>query len=121
MNGGIVWGRYVRLKPHVPQRTSSVTKLIDPFKRTINYLRISITDRCNLRCIYCMPPEGVVSLAHDAILSYEEIARIVAVAAGEGIQKVRITGGEPLVRKGVVDLIGLLSKVIPGAGTFHWY
>ena len=111
MNVGIVWGRYVRLKPHVPQRTSSVTKLIDPFKRTINYLRISITDRCNLRCIYCMPPEGVVSLAHDAILSYEEIARIVAVAAGEGIQKVRITGGEPLVRKGVVDLIGLLSKV----------
>jgi len=85
--------------------------LTDTFKRKINYLRVSITDRCNLRCIYCMPPEGVPVLSHDAILSYEEIARVVRVAAGEGIQKVRITGGEPLVRKGVAGLVGLLSKV----------
>lgn len=88
-----------------------VKNLIDTFKRNINYLRISITDRCNLRCIYCMPPEGVPALSHDAILSYEELARIVKVAAGEGIKKVRVTGGEPLVRKGVAGLIGLLSKV----------
>jgi cyclic pyranopterin phosphate synthase len=93
------------------QAGSSVKHLIDTFQRTINYLRISITDRCNLRCIYCMPTEGVPVVSHDAILSYEEIERIVKVAAGEGIKKVRITGGEPLVRKGVVGLVGLLSKV----------
>lgn len=90
---------------------ASMKNLIDTFKRKINYLRISITDRCNLRCIYCMPPEGVPALAHEDILSYEEIVRIVTMAAGEGIRKVRITGGEPLVRKGVVGLIGLLSQV----------
>ncbi len=96
------------MKPDIP-----VKLLTDTFQRTINYLRISITDRCNLRCVYCMPPEGVAALSHDAILSYEEIVRVVRVAAGEGIRKVRITGGEPLVRKGVVGLVGLLSRV-PG-------
>ena len=85
--------------------------LVDTYQRQINYLRISITDRCNLRCVYCMPPEGVASLSHGSILSYEEILRIVKVAVREGIRKIRITGGEPLVRKGVVDLIGRLSKV----------
>jgi cyclic pyranopterin phosphate synthase len=93
------------------QTGTSVKHLTDTFQRTINYLRISITDRCNLRCVYCMPPEGVPALSHEAILSYEEIVRIVRVAAGEGIKKVRITGGEPLVRKGVVGLVALLSKV----------
>ena len=88
-------------------------RLIDPYQRRINYLRISITDRCNLRCLYCMPPEGIASLAHGSILSYEEIVRIVGVAVKEGIRKIRITGGEPLVRKGVVDLISSLSAV-PG-------
>ena len=71
------------------QRTASVTKLVDPFKRTINYLRISITDRCNLRCIYCMPPEGVVSLAHDAILSYEEIAQTLDLTVPAVAQRIR--------------------------------
>ena len=77
----------------------------DHFGRTIDYLRISLTDRCNLRCIYCMPDEGVSQLAHDDILRIEEIAEAVRVAAGMGIKRVRLTGGEPLVRKGVVDLV----------------
>ena len=86
-------------------------KLIDNHERHINYLRISITDRCNLRCIYCMPIEGIAHLKHEDILSYEEIVRIAKIAVKEGITKIRITGGEPLVRKGVVDLVGWLSQL----------
>jgi len=85
--------------------------LLDPFKRKINYLRISVTDRCNLRCRYCMPEEGIPLISHDAILTYEEILRIVRVFAAEGISKVRLTGGEPLVRKGIVDFISRLSQI----------
>lgn len=85
--------------------------MIDSYERNINYLRISITDRCNLRCTYCMPKEGLSLLGHEDILSYEEILRIVKVAVGLGISKVRITGGEPLVRRGVVDFIARLSKI----------
>jgi cyclic pyranopterin phosphate synthase len=70
-----------------------------------------VTDRCNLRCTYCMPPEGVPWVAHEAILSYEEIGTIVRAAAEIGITKVRLTGGEPLVRLGIVDLVHLLSRV----------
>ena len=77
----------------------------DHLGRTIEYLRISLTDRCNYRCIYCMPEEGVVSLPHDEIMRIEEIAHLVRIAAGMGIKSVRLTGGEPLVRKGVVDLV----------------
>ena len=84
--------------------------MIDSHGRVIDYLRISLTDRCNFRCIYCMPEEGVCSLGHDAILRLEEIERIVSVAAGMGISHVRLTGGEPLVRKGVVDLIAAMKK-----------
>ncbi len=82
----------------------------DQFARTINYLRISITDRCNLRCFYCMPhqPEH---LCHRDILSYEEIARIAALAASLGITKIRITGGEPLVRKGCAALVAMLKQI----------
>ena len=87
--------------------------LLDPYKRRINYLRISVTDRCNLRCCYCMPEEGIPLIPHEHILTYEEILRIVRVFAAEGISKVRLTGGEPLVRKGVIDLVSLLSQV-PG-------
>lgn len=86
-------------------------KLLDPYKRHINYLRISITDRCNLRCTYCMPYEGVHHLTHEDVLSYEEIVSITRIAVKEGITKIRITGGEPLVRKGVVDLIDWLSQI----------
>lgn len=85
----------------------------DSHGRTIDYLRISLTDRCNLRCIYCMPEEGVRALAHEDILSLEEIERLVRIAAEMGITRVRLTGGEPLVRKGVVDLVRAL-KATPG-------
>lgn len=85
--------------------------LTDPFNRRINYLRISVTDRCNLRCEYCMPENGVPLMSHTQILSFEEINDIVKTAVDLGINKVRITGGEPLVRKGIVQLIEMLSKI----------
>jgi len=90
-----------------------LTENIDRFGRRITYLRISVTDRCNLRCIYCMPAAGVPWRSHDEILRYEEIARIVRVAARLGIRKVRLTGGEPLIREGIVDLIAEMRE-IPG-------
>jgi cyclic pyranopterin phosphate synthase len=85
----------------------------DPYQRRIDYLRVSVTDRCNLRCRYCMPPEGTRKLAHADILSYEEILRLVRIALDMKISKVRITGGEPLVRKGIVDFCHRLSG-LPG-------
>jgi cyclic pyranopterin phosphate synthase len=85
--------------------------MIDKYNRDINYLRVSITDRCNLRCTYCMPKEGLSTIGHDDILRYEEILRVVAAAVKVGIAKVRVTGGEPLVRRGVVDFIRSLGSV----------
>lgn len=85
--------------------------LIDTHNRRINYLRISITDRCNLRCRYCMPREGISQFGPSEILSYEEILRLAALAVKRGIDKIRITGGEPLVRKGVIRLIQGLSRL----------
>ncbi len=85
----------------------------DMFARSIDYLRIAVTDRCNLRCVYCMPQEGVPFRPHADILRYEEIERIVRVAAGLGIRRVRLTGGEPLVRLGLVDLVRNLAS-LPG-------
>ncbi len=85
--------------------------LLDLYKRIINYLRISVTDRCNLRCRYCMPEQGLPLTPHDEILTYEEILRLVRVFVKEGISKIRLTGGEPLVRKGIVDFIFQLSKI----------
>lgn len=85
--------------------------MLDRFNRTINYLRISVTDRCNLRCRYCMPEEGITPLRHEDILSYDEITDFTRVAVGMGINKVRITGGEPLVRKSISSLIGKLSSL----------
>lgn len=87
--------------------------LTDRFGRNITYLRISVTDRCNFRCVYCMPPEGVQIQKHAEILSYEEILAVVRIAAAQGIRKVRLTGGEPLVRRDLVFLIRELGK-IPG-------
>ncbi|MEW6410118.1 MAG: GTP 3',8-cyclase MoaA [Nitrospirota bacterium] len=83
----------------------------DNFDRTIDYMRVSVTDRCNLRCIYCMPSEGVRAIKHSEILRYEEIIRIVRIAAGLGVKKVRITGGEPLARKNITYLIAQLKNI----------
>ncbi len=86
--------------------------MLDNYNRDINYLRVSITDRCNLRCMYCMPKEGLSLIGHDDILRYEEMSRIIHVAVDMGIRKIRLTGGEPLVRRGIVDFIASL-KTIP--------
>ena len=83
----------------------------DTFGRTIDYLRISLTDRCNFRCIYCMPEEGVAPKTHEQILRIEEIANFVRIAAECGIKRVRLTGGEPLVRYGVIDLIRDINNI----------
>ena len=85
--------------------------LTDRHQRSIDYLRVSITDRCNLRCLYCMPVEGTFKLDHDEILSYEEFLRLIQIAVNMGISKVRLTGGEPLVRKGVVDFCRRLTSI----------
>lgn len=77
----------------------------DQYRRPISYLRISVTDRCNLRCEYCMPPEGVKYIKHEEILSIEEIIKVVKAGVLIGIKKIRLTGGEPLVRGGIVDLV----------------
>lgn len=81
----------------------------DQYGRTIEYLRLSVTDRCNLRCRYCMPAAGVPTLSHGEVLRYEELLRVVAAACRLGIRKIRVTGGEPLVRRGIVGFIKQLS------------
>ena len=87
--------------------------LLDPYNRRLNYLRISLTDRCNLRCVYCMPEQGVPKLIHEDILTYEELLRLARLSVRLGIEKIRLTGGEPLVRKNIGDLIKALGE-IPG-------
>lgn len=87
--------------------------MLDKFDRNLNYLRISVTDRCNLRCTYCMPEEGIKLFNYDEILTFNEIAGFTRVAVSYGVTKVRITGGEPLVRKGVTALVRMISE-IPG-------
>lgn len=88
-------------------------KLTDSYGRQINYLRISVTDRCNYRCFYCMPEHGVCICEHEDLLSYDELLLLSKTAVESGIEKIRITGGEPLVRKGIVPFLGSLSA-IPG-------
>ncbi len=87
--------------------------ITDLFGRTLDYLRVSVTDKCNLRCAYCMPAEGVSLVPRRAVLTFEEIERIVKIFAGLGVRKIRITGGEPLVRRGIVGLVGRIIR-IPG-------
>lgn len=79
--------------------------MFDSYNRQIQYLRVSVTDRCNFRCAYCMPEQGVKMLSHDEILSYEEFLRIIRILSKHGVNKIRLTGGEPLVRKGIVQFI----------------
>lgn len=87
--------------------------MYDSFDRNINYLRISVTDRCNLRCSYCMPEEGIQLLKHADILTFDEITNFTRIAVENGVSKVRLTGGEPLVRKGITALVRMISG-IPG-------
>jgi cyclic pyranopterin phosphate synthase len=87
--------------------------LEDRFNRRINYLRLSITDRCNLRCVYCLGDQYVPVLSHDDVLTYEELLRLSGIAMDLGISKIRITGGEPLVRRGLVDFLAKLTA-LPG-------
>jgi GTP 3',8-cyclase len=83
----------------------------DRYNRNINYLRISVTDRCNLRCTYCMPEEGIPLLQHSDILTFDEIRDFTETAVAAGVTKVRITGGEPLVRKGITSLVGMIAAI----------
>jgi GTP 3',8-cyclase len=85
--------------------------VLDRFERNINYLRISVTDRCNLRCTYCMPADGIQLLKHSDILTFDEITSFCKVALNYGVTKVRLTGGEPLVRKGISALVRMLSDL----------
>ena len=85
--------------------------MFDRFDRNLNYLRISVTDRCNLRCVYCMPENGVDLLKHQDMMSFEEIYNLVLALVPAGIKKIRLTGGEPLVRNGIEDLIRMLRSI----------
>lgn len=85
--------------------------MFDQYNRGIDYLRVSVTDRCNLRCVYCMPEAGVQFIPREEILSFEEICAVVVEAAGLGITRVRLTGGEPLVRKDIVTLVSMVAGI----------
>ena len=85
--------------------------MLDNYNRKIDYLRISVTDRCNLRCVYCMPEDGVEMLDHNEILNFDEIIEVTKAAVRKGVEKVRITGGEPLVRNGIVDLVKMIGEI----------
>ncbi|HON33831.1 MAG: GTP 3',8-cyclase MoaA [Thermovirgaceae bacterium] len=91
--------------------------LKDRFERRLNYVRISITDRCNYRCLYCMPEEGIKWIPHDRIMTYEEILFLAQVLKGLGVEKIRFTGGEPLVRKGFFPFLDTFSASVPGVRT----
>jgi len=93
----------------VPDHPTGVLR--DPQGRNLDYLRLAITDRCNLRCRYCMPEDGIRLVDHDDVLSFEELHRLVALFCEQGVRKVRVTGGEPLVRRGVMDFLSGLSNL----------
>ena len=85
--------------------------MLDRYNRKINYLRISVTDRCNFRCVYCMPAEGVPLMDHNKILSFDEIYDIAKTAVSMGVDKIRLTGGEPLVRKNIIELVKMIGSI----------
>jgi cyclic pyranopterin phosphate synthase len=95
---------------NVPE-TGSGTFLLDNHNRPINYLRLSITDRCNLRCRYCRPEEGVPFVPHEEILSFEELEHLAAIFCGMGVEKIRVTGGEPFARKGCLEFLQRLRNI----------
>ncbi|RJQ61583.1 MAG: GTP 3',8-cyclase MoaA [Desulfobacteraceae bacterium] len=95
----------------MPESILPGSKLIDPFNRRLDYLRLSITDRCNLRCIYCQPEGLRRKLRHEEVLTYEEILRIARISLSLGIAKIRVTGGEPLVRRGVYGFLAELTDL----------
>lgn len=97
--------------PCVLLRGESVTPLVDAFGRRHTYVRVSVTDRCNLRCRYCMPAEGMAHSPREAVLDFDEILRLVRLLARMGVSKVRITGGEPLVRRGIRSLVAAMTGV----------
>src|SRR5512137_1522590 len=94
---------------HNSEGLNNMTGLSDSFQRPINYMRVAVTDRCNFRCVYCMPEEGVAWMPHSDILSYEELITIIRAGAEMGISRIRITGGEPLVRHGIVDFVRMVA------------
>ena len=101
-------------KQSPPRFDMSKTKkniLKDRHGRTLNYLRLAVTDRCNLRCFYCMPEEGIKFTARENLLTYEEMLRLLNITASMGVNKVRITGGEPFVRKNMVDFMHNVSRI----------
>jgi len=83
--------------------------IVDPFHRRINYVRLSVTDRCNFRCSYCMPEDGIKFMQREDLLSFEEIGRLARVLAEMGVDRIRLTGGEPTVRQGIVDLVAAVA------------
>ncbi|MGA6924962.1 MAG: GTP 3',8-cyclase MoaA [Desulfosarcina sp.] len=99
------------INPNQNSQDPAAGRLVDRENRHLNYLRISITDRCNLRCLYCVPEGRIPKLDHNDILSFEEILRLVHVGIRLGIRKVRVTGGEPLVRKGAIELLSRLAAI----------
>jgi len=93
------------------KKAESILNMRDKFDREINYLRVSITDRCNLHCNYCRPKEGISLKGHDDILRYEEIIKVVSIVVKMGLIKVRVTGGEPLLRRGFIDFLAELNSI----------
>ncbi len=91
----------------------TMTRLVDPFQRVIRYLRVSVTDRCNYRCFYCMPSQGMVWEERSEFLTFEELTRVIRLFTELGVDRVRLTGGEPLVRRGILDFVRGLSA-LPG-------
>lgn len=85
--------------------------MLDRFNRRIDYLRVSVTDRCNLRCTYCMPACGIKKIPHSEIITFEEIVEVIKYGAKNGITKIRLTGGEPLVRRGIEELVEQISNI----------
>ena len=85
--------------------------MIDNIGRKIDYIRVSVTDRCNLRCMYCMPEDGVEMVSHNEVLSFDEIVRVIRLLSNLGFEKVKITGGEPLVRKNLASLVADIKDI----------